>query len=481
VPLEEATTPSLDALKAYSLGDKTFAEKGPAAALPYFLRAVQIDPNFATGYASIGDDYTSLAELGRAADYYRIAFRLRDHSSEREKLSIAAHYYFMVTGELEKAALAFEETIQAYPRELKALGQLGNTYSALGRYEKARDVYARLLGELPDNAAPYVNLNNSLLALWKLDEARKVVNQAYARKLDNYIFHDQLYAIDFLAGDSGPMAQELEWFRQRPEENFGLALESDTDAYRGRLHQARDLTRKSVDSAIRVDSKENGAIWLENAALWEAALGNTAQARQAIAAGLKLAPASPGVASEAALASAMAGDATEAESLARRLAKEHPLDTQIQSLWLPATASQLALNRKKPLEALEHLQTLSSSVEFGQIMFLNNISCLYPTYIHGESYLAAAQGEAAAAEFKKILDHSGIVWNCWTGALAHLGLARAYALQSRTADPGKAQAARSTALAEYKEFFEIWKDADADIPVLKKARAEYDALRRRPD
>jgi len=249
--------------------------------------------------------------------------------------------------------------------------------------------------------------------------------------------------------------------------------------YSGHLGKARELTKRAVDSAIRTDNKESGAIYLENAALEEAAYGNPAEARQSAAEALNLVPTSQGVESEAALAFAMAGDTARAESLAQDLGKRFPLDTQMQSLWLPAIQAQLALDRKNPALALNALQA-ASAIELGQIIFVNNISCLYPVYVRGEAYLAAGQDSAAAAEFQKILDHSGIVWNCWTGALAHLGVARANALQSRTfqgqGQGADADLARSRALAAYKDFLTLWKDADPDIPILKEAKAEYAKL-----
>ena len=248
-------------------------------------------------------------------------------------------------------------------------------------------------------------------------------------------------------------------------ENYGLALASDTEAYAGHVGKAWELTKRAVDSAIRADSKETGAIWQANAAL-EAAYGNPAEARQSAAGALKLAPASQGVESEAALAFAMAGDTARAESLAQDLGKRFPLDTQIRSLWLPAIQAQLALNEKNPAAALNILQA-ASPIELGQISFVANISCLYHVYVRGEAYLAAGQDSAAAAEFQKILDHSGIVWNCWTGALAHLGVARAYAMQGDTA---KAKAA-------YQDFLTLWKDADPDVPVFIAAKAEYAKLK----
>jgi len=271
------------------------------------------------------------------------------------------------------------------------------------------------------------------------------------------------------------MAEQQQWFTVKPEENFGLALASDTEAYAGHLGKARELSRRAVNSAIRADSKETGAIWQAIAAQREAAYGNPAEARQSAAEALKLAPASQGAEVEAALAFAMAGDAARAESLAQDLGQRFPLDTQMQSLWLPAIQAQLALDKKNPTSAVSALQA-ASSIEFGQIMFVTNISCLYHVYVRGEAYLAAGQGSAAAAEFQKILDHSGIVWNCWTGALAHLGVARANALQSRTSKGADADAARVRALAAYKDLLTLWKDADPEIPILKQAKAEYAKL-----
>jgi tetratricopeptide (TPR) repeat protein len=287
--------------------------------------------------------------------------------------------------------------------------------------------------------------------------------------------HNALYALAFLGADSAAIAEQQQWFAGKPEENFGLALASDTEAYGGHLGKARELTKRAVDSAIRADQKENGAIFQAIAAQREAAFGNPAEARQSAPEALKLAPASQSVEIEAALAFAMAGDAARAESLAQDLGKRFPLDTQVQSLWLPAIQAQLALDKKNPTAALNTLQA-ASAIELGQTQFVGNISCLYPTYVRGEAYLAAGQGSPAAAEFQRILDHSGIVWNCWTGALAHLGMARANALESRISQGADGDAARARALAAYKDFLTLWKDADPDLPILKEAKAEYAKL-----
>jgi serine/threonine protein kinase/tetratricopeptide (TPR) repeat protein len=475
VPLEQATTSSLEALKAYSLGQKADREKGPGAALPYNQRAIQLDPNFAMGYLAVGGEYFSLAEPGRASEYFTKAFQLRDHASEREKLALAANYYLNVTGELGKAAQAYQEEIENYPQKSAAYLNLGVVYAEQGQHEKSAEITRQGLQLDSNNIAPFDNLANSYMALQRFDQARTTIHQAQALKLDDYITRNAVYALAFLASDSAAMAEQQQWFAGKPEENYGLSLASDTEAYAGHFRKARDLTKRSIDAAIRADSKENGAIWQENSALREAAFGNSAEASHAAVEGLKLAPASQAVESEAALALAMAGETVRAESLAKDLNERYPLDTQMQSLWLPAIQSQLALDRKKPAAALNALQAASGN-DLGQIAFVSNLSCLYHIYLRGEAYLAAGQPSASAAEFQRILDHSGIVWNCWTGALAHLGVARANALQSRTTQGADADAARVRALAAYKDFLAIWKDADLDIPILKQAKAEYATL-----
>ena len=449
VPLVEATTSSLEALKAFSLGQMARNEKGEAASLPYFQRAIELDANFAMAYIAVGADYATLGELARASAYYTKAFQLREHASEREKLDIVADYYQNVTGELDKASQTLQEEIEIYPQESEAYEDLSAAFAAQGQYERATEILRQGMRGLriaPDAVTEYTLLPELALAQQRFEEAREVIHEAQARKLDNYQFHTALYGLAFLGMDSAAMAEQQQWFAGNPDyENQGLALASDTEAYGGHVGKARELTRRAVDSAIREDSKENGAIWQAIAAQWEAAYGNPAAARLAAAEALKLASTSQGAEIEAALAFAMAGDTARAESLAHDLGKRFPLDTQMQSLWLPAIQAQLALDRKNPTLALNALQA-GSAIELGQTQFVNNLSCLYPTYIRGEAYLAAGQGSAAAAEFQKILDHSGIVWNCWTGALARLGVARANALQSRTSQGADADAARVRAL-----------------------------------
>jgi eukaryotic-like serine/threonine-protein kinase len=477
VPLAQATTSSLEALKAYSLGLKATSEKGFAAALPFNQRAIELDQNFAEGYHAVGADYASLGEIGRASEYLTKAFHLREHASELEKLDITADYYLNVTGELDKAVRTFQEEVESYPRKPGGYGSLGIVYAGLGQYEKAAEVTRQAVPLAPNAARWYTNLANYALALQRLDGARQIIHEMQARKLDSALLHNALYALAFLGSDSAGMTEQQQWFAGKPEyENVGLALASDTEAYGGHLGKARELTKRAVDSAIRADSREDGAIWEANAALRQAAYGNAAEARQRAAEALKVAPTSQGVKSEAALAFAMAGDTARAESLAQDLAKHFPLDTQMQSLWLPAIQARLELNKKNPAATL-NAQRAASAIEFGQIQFVLNLSCLYSVYVHGEAYLATGQGRAAAAEFQKILDHGGIVWNCWTAALAHLGVARANALEARTSQGADADAARVRALAAYNDFLTLWKDADPGIPILIAAKSEYAKLK----
>ncbi|MGC1498550.1 MAG: tetratricopeptide repeat protein [Terriglobales bacterium] len=474
-PLAEATTPSLEALKAFSLGRTAVNEKGEAAALPFHLRAIELDPRFATAYRAAGSDYDGMGENGRAAEYYTKAFQLREHATEQEKLLIAAPYYQGVTGELDKAVQTYQEQIRNYPNAAYYTG-LGNMYLFEGEYEKALEAHREDLRRRPDIGTKYRNLAITLVAMQRFDEARHIIQQAHARNLDDFGMREVLYALAFFAGDSSAMAEQRKWFAGAPEENYGLSLESDTAAYAGQLGKARELTKQSVDSAIHADSKETAAGYLENAAIREAAFGNIAAAKQAAAAGRKLDPESAGVSSEAALAFAMVGDSTQAKSLIQELNQRFPVHTQMQAIFLPPVRAQLALKRGNSGEAIKDLQAASPPIEFALIPFTVNASCLYPTYIRGEAYLAAGEDSAAAGEFQKILDHDGIVWNCWTGALAHLGVARANALESKSLQGAEADAARARALAAYKDFLKLWKDADPNVPIYKAAKAEYAKL-----
>jgi DNA-binding winged helix-turn-helix (wHTH) protein/tetratricopeptide (TPR) repeat protein len=474
VPLVRATTPSLEALKGYSLASKTFDEKGPPDALPYYQRVVQLDPDFAAGYRGLGLVYSALSQTDRASYYYTRAYQLQDRVSEWEKLAVTADYYLNVTGELDKAAEAYERWIELYPRNIGPISTLGIVYALQGQYEKAIETTRRAMGVGPSYGS-YANLALYKLALQRFDEGQRFIDEAQGKRMDGLEFRSARYALAFLRSDSAAMAEQQKWFAGKPEENYGLSLASDTEAYRGHLRVARELTTRAVASAIRADNKESGAIWLANAALRNAAFGNALEARQTAAKALKLAPTSQGIEAEAALALAMAGDASRAESLAQDLNKRFPLDTQVQSLWLPAMRTQSALSGKNSGYILTDPQNVSP-IEYGGMLFTINPTCLYPTYIRGNAYLAAGRGKEAAIEFQKIIDHNGVVWSCWTGALAHLGIARANALQAITGQRVDADAARARALSAYNDFLTLWQDADPNIPILKQAKAEFAKL-----
>jgi eukaryotic-like serine/threonine-protein kinase len=496
--LPQATTTSLEALKAYSLGNKFYYQKDLASAPPYFQRAIELDPNFAMAYVQLGLTYYALSEPGRAGDSFAKAFSLEQHTNEREKMEIDALYYAYATGELDKAIHAFEQEVEIYKFN-GAYRALSDLYTRVGQYGKSADAARMILSVDPNDQFGFSSLALDDFALQNFSGARQIIQQAQARSTDSYFLHGNLYVLSFLQADSAGMAEQQQWFATHPAyENYGLELTADTEAYFGHLNKARELTRQAAEFAVQADNKEDAAMYQANAALREAAYGNFAEARQFAAEALELSSGNSGVAVQAGMALAMTGESTRTVSLVQELNKRFPVQTQLQLLGLPAIEAQLQLVRRKPDLALNALRP-GLPVELANATFsTNNTSCLYPTYIRGQAYLALAQGIAAASEFQKIIDHSGIVWNCWTGAIAHLEVARAYALEAgighfgmdaSQAGPARSprgqavqssaadrDAARSRAVSAYKEFLSLWKDADPDIPILKEARAEYAEL-----
>jgi len=464
--LQEATTLSLDALKDYSLGVSAEKEKGQDTALGFYRRAAELDPNFAMAYRAIGLVHQGRGEMERARQYHSKAFQLREHASERERLSIEGAYYQIVTGELEKAAQIYRELIVSYPREVTGYRELATVYSQLGDWIGAEDM-TRQKQALDPTGGPG---ENNFIALQQFADFRKAVQGQPPQAIDQ--MREGLYGMAFLEGDQAEMEEQLRGFGDRYE---GFSLASQTEAYHGRLAKARELDAKAVQAAIRVDSKENAGIDHGTSAQWEIVFGNSKNGRQMAGAALKYAPDSPGTNLEVAMAFALAGDSTQAESMANSLNQRYPLDTQIQSVWLPAIRGQIALNRHDPELALSALGA-PSKVDMGNTLFVSNASCMYASYIRGQAYLAAGQGAEAAVEFQRILEHPGVIWNCWTGALARLGVARANALQVQNSTGAEADLARTSALEAYKSFLTLWKDADSEIPIYKQAKAEYAKL-----
>jgi len=460
VPVE-ATTPSLEALKAYSMGVTTGRMKGDAEAIPFLKRAIELDPNFAMAYVGLGVHYSNLGQASLAAEYAKRAYDLRERVSDREKYRISAFYFQYVTGEVEKATEAYELWAKTYPRDLAPHTNLGVLYSTLGQYDKAAAETAESL-EIEPTLTAYGNLAGIYMNLGRLDNARAVLQQAQAKKLDGLALRSDMYGLAFLRGDTAEMDQHVAWAAGRPgEEDPMLSTQSDTEACYGRLARARDFSRRAVDAAVRADSKESGAIWQANAALREAEFGNAAAANQKVDAALTLAPGRD-VRVLAAMTLARTGDTARAKKIVEQLEKSEATNTMLKLYWLPTIHAAIELSGGNASQTLIFLEAAAPYDLGGPQPFGN----LYPVYVRGQAYLAAHNGSAAAGEFQKIIDHRGIVLNFPLGALAHLQLARAYALSGNTA---KAKTA-------YQDFLALWKDADPDIPILKEAKAEYAKL-----
>jgi class 3 adenylate cyclase/tetratricopeptide (TPR) repeat protein len=462
-PVEEATTPSLEALKAYSLGRKTRFAKGETAALPFYKRAVELDPNFALPYAAMAVAYSNLNEVGRGADNARKAYGLREKVSEPERFAIEGSYYLQATGELEKAAQTYELWEQTYPRDVGPYSNVAFISASLGNWEKTLEETREELRLEPNNVANYLNLGNAYVNLNRLDEAEAVYKQAEDRKLEGELLLAGRYLLAFQKGDAVQMAQLLSaGTGKQGTEDLLLATQADTEGWYGKLKNAHVLTRQAMDSAQHNDAKETAAAYQAAAALREVESGNREQARAEADAALKLGP-NRDVRALATLALARAAATPAAEKLAAELDKTLPLDTLVQRYWLPTIRAAVALERKDPKRAIELLK-VAGTIELGQPTGLAVYLC--PAYLRGEAYLMQHNGSAAAPEFQKFIDHRGLVANFPWGALARLGLARASAMQGNTV---KARAA-------YEDFLTLWKDADPNIPILIAAKAEYAKL-----
>ena len=469
-PLAQATTPSLEALKALSSGIKLFYNAGAPAALPFFKNAIELDPNFAVAYAWEGRMYGDLSESGLAAESARKAYDLREHTSERERYFISANFHLQVTGDLQKAIQDCELWIQAYPREVLAHTMLaGIIYPSMGQYEKALEQGTEATRLDPNIIFGYSTRVFAYIALNRLDEAKVTYDQAIQRKLYSFFYPDALYSIAFLQNDTAGMARQLTLSAGKPgAEHRLLGAEGDTAAYHGRLRAAREFTGRAVDSAQRQQETGSAAAYSASSAVREGLFGNLDEARRLAAAALARST-ERDVQSGAALALAYAGDDKRAQALADDLNKRFPEDTVIQFLDLPAIRAKLAINKGNYSEAIADLRSAMpyELSESGQML---------PAYVRGEAYLAAHQASEAEVEFKKILDHRGVVINAPSGALARLGVARASALKAKTSQGVDTDAARVRALQAYKDFLAMWKDADPDIPILIAAKMEYAKL-----
>jgi class 3 adenylate cyclase/tetratricopeptide (TPR) repeat protein len=507
-PPENVTTPSLEALQAYSLGYQAQnAKNDPVAAIPLFQRAISLDPNFAMAWARLGTNYGNLGEPAQAAENTRKAYELRERVSEREKFYIDSHYEQFVTGDLEAARKAYELWAQTYPRDVIPPTNLGGSiYWALGQYDKAFAADQQALQLDPSGGISYGNLVQACLYLNRLDEAKATAQEAQAHNVDSAYLHSYLYLADFLRHDAAAMEREAAGLMGKlGYEDVVLQYQSDAAAYAGQFAKARELTRRAVNSAVRADEKETAADYEAEAAVREALVGNTGLATKQPQAALTLSKGRD-VAAIAAIAMSLAGDSAQALRLANDLSRRFPKDTIVQSEYLPMIRAAGILGSgdasKGAPQAVEALAE-SAPYELGNPFPGAFFFALYPLYLRGEAYLAAHQGALAAAEFQRILDHPGVVLNEPIGALAHLGLGRAYALEagipgSAGVSPAVAGASRSRkeqqvrgqeahalagetptlqrARTAYQYFFTLWKDADPDIPLLKQAKAEYARL-----
>jgi len=462
VPVE-ATTPSLEALKAYSMGITTGRSKGDAEAIPFMKRAIELDPNFAMAYVGLAVEYSNLGQASLAAENAKKAYELRDRVSDREQYRISAFYFQYVTGEVEKATEAYQLWGKSYPRDIVPHGNLGSLYAALGQYDKAI-AETEASQRLEPTIAGYSNLSEYYIAVGRLKEARQTIVEARQKNIDGFAIREPLYALAFLSGDTAEMERQVAWEAGRPgEEDQMLDMHADTQAYYGRLNKARDLARRAADSAVRTDAKETAAQWLGFQALREAELGNVAAARQGVSRALALAPGRD-VKVLAALALARTGETSQSKTIFEALQKSEPTNTYLKVYWFPVIEASIALAEQTNDQAIFALEPSLPYELGGPPPTLSGV--MYPAYLRGLVYLAQKNGPAATTEFQKFPDHPGDVQNFLLGSLAHLGLARAYVLSGDTA---KAKTA-------YQDFLTLWKDADPDIPILKEAKAEYAKL-----
>jgi len=463
LPTEQVTTSSLEALQAYSLGVKALDEQGDLAATSYFKRAIELDPNFASAYMRLSALYGNLGDGELEEENLKKAYALRDHISERERYRVMFLYLGLITEEPEKAKPILELWAKTYPRDATPYVELGALAQWTGQLSAAVSAGEKAVQLDPGNSVAYENLAAIYMTVDRLDDAQAVLNRAKARKFDPEYNHYVQSQIMFLRGDVDGMHRELAWADEHPESGLVFAVASDAEAYYGRLTKGRQLLKRAMDAAHQSNLKTSVATWQAYGALREAEFGNATEAKSAASAAIKLAWYED-VKALSALAFARAGDKVRAGALLNNLQKTINPDGLVSSFWLSTVRAALDLDDGKPLDAIQHLERaypyeLLCSTSIAQ-------ATMYPVFVRGEAFLKAGQGQQAAVEYNKILAHPGLIASQPIAALAHLGLARAYALQG---DASKAKAA-------YEEFLTLWKDADPDIPVLKQAKAEYAKL-----
>jgi DNA-binding winged helix-turn-helix (wHTH) protein/tetratricopeptide (TPR) repeat protein len=464
-PIEQATTPSLEAFKAYDLGRRRHFAGQYFEAIPLYRRAVELDPNFAIAYAGLGITYGTAREYDLAAQFSRRAFELRERVSEREKFYISLRYYMDVLDDGDRAIEVLELWKQTYPRDFAPRTNLAARYSAIGRYQEALEEARAGLRLNPDAGVAYAGLAHTSLCLGRHQEARAAIEQAQARKIDPPYSRYMLYGIALMQGDAAAMQQQVDRVAGTPAEAGMLAMQSVTAAHAGRMREARELTKRAIELARSRGLVEGAGVYSAGDALWEAAYGNCREARQAVDRTLALYQGRFAL-SWSALAVAMCGDAIRAGKLADEMAGRFPEDSFFKASWLPMVHAAVSLHRGDAASAVEQLQK-TERVELG------TNAALWPAYLRGLAYLDQRAEAKAGLEFQKILDHKGVlVPKDFNPAamilypLAYLGRARA---ASRGGDVGSSRAA-------YEALIELWRDADSDSPIVAAARREYRQL-----
>jgi serine/threonine protein kinase/Tfp pilus assembly protein PilF len=468
LPLEQATTPSLEALQEFTAAYKElYGASGSAAAIPFLKHATELDPKFAMAYGLLGRMYQDVGETGAAVESTRKAYELRDRASAREKYFITASYEMLIPGDLVKAREVCHLWIQDYPRAVEGRNALAGLLDlTVGQYQETIEQANVAISMYPQLPIAYSHLVYGYSALNRLDDANAAYQRTIGVNSDSDFMLLAHYWLQFLNNDVAGMAQSTEQGAGKPGvEDVLLASQALTYSYSGRLAGSREFSRKAIESAHRFGEKETAEMYVSSAAIVEALFGNRAAAQQQAEVALKLSTGKD-IRAAGALALAFTGETARSQAVADELNKEYGEDTIVQFNYLPTLRAQIALNRGDSKKAIEALET-ARPYELGEpIQAAFCFLSVYPVYVRAQAYLAAHRASDAAAEFQRVLDHRGIVANQPNGALAHVGLARAYAMSG---DVAKARAA-------YEGFFTLWKDADPDIPILKEAKAEYAKL-----
>jgi eukaryotic-like serine/threonine-protein kinase len=478
-PLAKATTPSLEALEAYTAGLKINASSGPAAAVPFLQHAIELDPKFAMAYGFLGRLYGDLDENVLSGENTRKAYELRQRASDRERFWITVAYDIQVTGNLDSAYQTCQIWKRAYPRDDDPHDYLaGIVDPPLGKFAEGREEAKEAIELNPEFAVSYWVLALNDQSLGQIQGAAVPLEQAAARKLEGPELWAERYDNAFLRNDLSAMQQTA---AQAPDDDIEATEwisyhSASVFAYSGRLRQARPMFAQAADYALQTGQRERASLWLAGAGVREALLGNAQEAKKWSAAALRLSKdreAEYG----AAFALALSGDSTRAQALAKDLGRRFPDDVTVQLSYLPVLRAQLALSFGDASKAIEFLRVaVRDELGAPRSSIHALFGALYPIYLRGEAYLAERRGQKAAAEFQKILDHRGIVVSDPIGALAHLQLGRAYTLEAQSSQGVDAEAARAKARAAYRDFLTLWNHADPDIPVLRQAKAEYASL-----